>query len=56
MPRVVKHKIVEDERGLGAQFEEWADLPSLTRILMSHGDPIEFEPRNALRELARSLH
>ena len=56
VPRVVKHKIVEDERALGAQLEEWAALPSLTRILVSHGQPIESDPGGALRELARSLH
>lgn len=56
VPRVVKKKIVEDERALGAQFEEWAKIPDLARILVSHGDPIEANPGATLRELARSLH
>lgn len=56
VPRVVKKKIVEDEHALGVQLEQWADLPSLTRILVSHGDPIESNPRQALRDLAKSLH
>jgi hypothetical protein len=55
VPRVVKRKIVEDESALGAQLERWADIPSLARILVSHGAPIEDNPRRTLRELARSL-
>jgi len=55
VPRVVKRKIVEDERQLGAQLEAWAELPQLARILVSHGEPIEHEPRKVLRDLARSL-
>ena len=56
VPRVVKRKIVEDERALEAQLEEWAAIPSLARILVSHGAPIEDDPRGTLRALARSLH
>lgn len=56
VPRLVKKKIVEDERALGAQFEEWAAIPTLTRILVSHGEPIENDPRGTLRALAQSLH
>ena len=55
VPRVVKKKIVEDERALGAQLEEWANIDSLSRIVVSHGDLIESNPRGALRELAQSL-
>ena len=35
---------VEDERALGAQLEEWAELPSLARIPCRMGEPIEAEP------------
>jgi hypothetical protein len=55
IPRVVKRKIVEDERELRAQLEEWAQMPSLTRIIVSHGVPIEANPHAALRALAQSL-
>ena len=55
VPRVVKKKIVEDERALGEQFEEWAAIPNLTRILVSHGSPIETDPTGTLRALSRSL-
>ena len=55
VPRVVKRKIVEDEIALSAQLEEWANIPSLSRVLVSHGDPIENDPSAALRNLAKSL-
>jgi len=56
VPRVVKTKIVEDEGALRTQLEEWAEIPSLTRILVSHGEAIENDPRGTLRRLAGSLH
>jgi hypothetical protein len=56
VPRVVKRRIVEDERALGAQLEEWARMPRLSRIIVSHGAMIEADPAGRLRELARSLH
>lgn len=55
VPRVVKKKIVEDEVALSAQLEEWANIPSLSRVIVSHGDPIEVDPSAALRNLAQSL-
>jgi hypothetical protein len=33
----------------------WAEIDSLKRILVSHGDPIEDNPRQTLRQLAASL-
>ena len=56
VPRVVKKKIVEDEAALAAQLRRWAELPSLARIIVSHGEMIESDPRGTLRGLARSLH
>ena len=56
IPRVVKSKIVEDELALRRQLETWADIPTLRRIIVSHGDPIIANPRDALRQLAQSLH
>jgi hypothetical protein len=32
-----------------------AALPTLKRILVSHGEPIEHEPAEALRDFAQSL-
>jgi len=52
---VVKLKMVEDEQSLREQLLRWAETKSLKRILVSHGDPIEANPRQTLRELAGSL-
>jgi hypothetical protein len=55
IPRVVKMALVKDAADLRTQLLQWAELPSLDRILVSHGDPIDIEPRRALRDLAASL-
>jgi len=55
IPRVVKMALVKDAADLRAQLLQWAELPSLDRILVSHGDPIDIEPRRTLRDLAASL-
>lgn len=46
---------IKDPAALRAQFLEWSELPTLKRILVSHGDPIEHQPQEVLRELAHSL-
>ena len=55
IPRVVKRLLVSDAGALRAQLLEWAAIESLRRILVSHGDPIEQNPRQMLRTLAESL-
>ena len=55
IPRVVKMALVKDAADLRAQLLEWAELPGLRRIIVSHGDPIEREPQRTLRDLAASL-
>jgi hypothetical protein len=55
IPRVVKMALVKDAADLRAQLLEWSELPSLERILVSHGDPIEVDARKTLRDLAASL-
>ncbi len=55
VPAVVKMMMVDDTAALRLQLIEWAAMPTLTRIVMSHGDIIEDNPRQALRELAASL-
>lgn len=52
IPWPVKRKIINDPAALAAQFRLWADQPGLTRIIVSHGDPIERNPAGALRKLA----
>jgi len=55
VPRVVRHMIVEDEKALAGQFRAWAEEPDLARIIVSHGDVIEEDPRGVLLALAAKL-
>ena len=55
IPKVVKMAMIEDTNALRAQLLQWAEIASLKRILVSHGSPIEENPRETLRDLARSL-
>jgi hypothetical protein len=55
VPFPIKLAMINDKAALAAQLRRWADLPSLTRILVSHGSTIEDDPRGALRDLAVSL-
>jgi len=55
VPRPVKAKIVKDREALAGQFQAWANTPDLKRIIMSHGDPIEKDPRAVLATLAETL-
>jgi hypothetical protein len=55
IPKVVKMAMIEDTSALRAQLLRWAELGSLKRILVSHGAPIERNPRQVLRALADSL-
>jgi hypothetical protein len=55
IPRPVKLTMIKDRPALRAQFLKWAALPTLKRILVSHGEPIDVEPAEALRDFAQSL-
>ena len=55
IPGVVKMAMIKDKEALRAQLLEWAQIKSLKRILVSHGSPIEDNPRQVLRDLASSL-
>lgn len=55
IPKVVKLAMIEDTNALRAQLLQWAEIESLKRILVSHGSPIEENPRQTLRDLASSL-
>jgi hypothetical protein len=55
VPAPVKMMMVKDTDALRAQLLEWASIESLQRIIVSHGDVIESNPRQVLRELAESL-
>jgi len=47
--------VFEDTKALRTQLLQWSEIDTLVRILVSHGSPIEENPRQVLRELAGSL-
>lgn len=55
IPRPVRWRLIEDQVALRIQFLKWAALPDLRRIVVSHGEPIEDEPAETLRDLAQYL-
>lgn len=54
IPRTIK-RFITDEHALAQQMREWADLPNLVRIIVSHVDPITEAPREVLLRLAGEL-
>jgi hypothetical protein len=55
VPLPVKFALVKDKAAVARQLRQWAELPGLKRVLVSHGAPIEIDPKAALRKLAGSL-
>ena len=55
IPKVVKMMMIEDTNALRLQLQQWAEIESLKRILVSHGSVIDENPRQTLRDLTRSL-
>ena len=55
VPLPVKMTMIKDKAALAAQLRQWADVPGLKRVLVSHGETIEDDPQRVLRDLARSL-
>ena len=55
IPLPIRRVMIESRGQVREQFLTWAAMTSLRRILVSHGEPIEDDPRGALRRLAQSL-
>jgi hypothetical protein len=55
IPPVIKLRQVKDETALRNQLERWADLPGLSRVLVSHGDIVSDRPEHVLRQVAATL-
>lgn len=55
IPRPVKAKIIDSKAALRTQFLAWAADPKLKRIVVSHGDIIDMDPRGVLTKLADTL-
>jgi hypothetical protein len=55
VPLPIKVAIISDKAALREQLLRWSALPSLKRILVSHGSIIDGDPGGVLRQLAASL-
>ena len=55
IPTPVRWKLVSSKAQLREQLLEWAAIPGLKRILVSHGAIIDEHPSDVLRNLANSL-
>jgi hypothetical protein len=55
IPGVVRMRAIKDRPAVRKQLEAWSDVEGLNRIIVSHGEMVEREPRAVLRELAHSL-
>lgn len=55
VPTVERLLMVESKAQLRQQFLDWAAIPDLRRIIMSHGKPIEHGAAQALLDLAGAL-
>ena len=55
VPAVERVLMVDSKAQLRQQFLDWAAIPDLRRIIMSHGKPIEHAAAQALRDLAQTL-
>ena len=55
VPGPVKLTLGKHKREVAQQFRRWAERNDLRRIIVSHGDSIESDPRGILRTLAATL-
>jgi hypothetical protein len=55
IPLAEKVLMVENKAQLRQQFLDWAAIPDLKRIIMSHGEIIDDDPAAALRTLAGGM-
>jgi len=55
VPITIRMMLIENKKALAAQLLRWAGIPTLRRIIVSHGEIIGDDPRGVLRELAVQL-
>lgn len=53
--KVIRLRKIKDRRAVSTQLEAWSRLRGLNRIIVSHGDIVESDPKSLLRNLAHSL-
>lgn len=55
VPMTIRLMLIANKKALASQLLRWAGIPTLRRIIVSHGDIIAGNPRGVLRELAVEL-
>jgi hypothetical protein len=55
VPRMFVARVVKDKAAVAGQFRQWAAIPDLKRIVVSHGATIEHDPKGVLLGLAEGL-
>ena len=55
VPRAFKARAIDDPLLVAQQFREWAEIPDLERIIVSHGSIIDEAPAALLHSLAARL-
>jgi hypothetical protein len=55
VPVPIRMMLIENQKMLAAQLLRWATIPTLRRIIVSHGETIGDDPRGVLRVLAVQL-
>lgn len=53
--RLGRMALVKDKAAFRAQLEKFADIPGLIRVLVAHHEPIDHEPKEALRKVAATI-
>lgn len=53
--RLVRKRYVSDPKAVAAQLRAWAELPDLERVVVSHVDVLDREPRGRLLRAADDL-
>lgn len=55
VPRVARRVYIKDAQALASWLREWANDARLTRIIVSHGEVIDDQPRDVLTRVAAEL-
>lgn len=55
IPGIVELREIKDKLALRSQLEQWASIPGLNRIIVSHGNIVSRDAKGVLDRLAESL-
>jgi hypothetical protein len=55
LSRLARMALVKDKAAFRGQLEKFAEIPDLVRVLVAHHEPIDHEPKEALRRVAATI-